>query len=233
MVYDFKKNEYVEKEEMIYLFECWYCESKVAHGYKKPTLRMFCQDCKDKYLEEKEETLKEYVALKVEVMYERALRNIEKQSLPMFKYKEVAEAVIELARKDPNKFGSSPEMMAAMELIRNEVPIKMQYKIKRHRIDILIPSMKVALEIDGYLHQYQILKDSVRDVDLINEFGKGWEVIRIPTKHIEQRLDRLVPAIKALYKEKQKLRGMNNGYIPTNHSKRDEALQKMIENDNR
>lgn len=221
-----------KEERNLYLFDCWYCGEIVVDSYKDPNNRVFCDMCKEDYLKEKEETLNKYIALKIEVMYERALRYMEKQLLSMHKYKEAAETVFEFAKEDPNRFGSSHEMMAAMELIRNEIPIKMQYKVKRHRIDILIPSLKVALEIDGYMHQYKVLKDSVRDVDLINEFGTGWEVIRIPTKHIEQNLKQLVPAIKALYKEKQKLRSKNGGFIPTNFSKRDYELQQMIEKDN-
>lgn len=222
----------IKDEHNLYLFDCWYCGENVVKTFNDPSNRVFCETCKEDYLREKEETLEKYVALKIEVMYERSLRYMEKQLLSMHKYKEAAESVIEFAKGDPNRFASSHEMMAAMELIRNEIPIKMQYKVKRHRIDILIPSLKVALEIDGYMHQYKILKDSVRDVDLVNEFGVGWEVIRIPTKHIEQNLKQLVPAIKALYKEKQKLRKKNGGFIPTYFSKRDQELQEMIEKEN-
>lgn len=222
-----------QEERNMYLFDCWYCGENVVKTYHDPSNRVFCETCRDEYQAEKEKTLEEYVALKIEVMYERSLRYMEKQILSMHMYKEAAETVRDFAREDPNRFGSSHEMMAAMELIRQEIPIKMQYKVKRHRIDILIPSLKVALEIDGYMHQYKVLKDSVRDVDLINEFGVGWEVIRIPTKHIEQNIKQLVPAIKALYKEKQLLRKKNGGFIPNNFSKRDFELQQMIEKDNR
>lgn len=222
-----------EEEQKIYLFDCWYCGENVVKHFHDPSNRVFCEICREEQAKEKEETLKKYVALKIDVMYERSLRYMEKQLLSMYKYKEAAETVRDFAKKDPNKFGSSHEMMAAIELIRKEIPIKMQYKVRCHRIDILIPSMKVALEIDGYMHKYKVLKDSVRDVDLINQFGPGWEVIRIPTKHIEQNLKQLVPAIKALYKEKQKLRKENGGFIPTNHSKRDLELQEMIERESK
>lgn len=217
------------QDEKLYLHECWYCHTMVPISNAKPRWRVFCEECKEEYFAEKEETLKQYVSLKIDVMYERALRHMEKQELSMADYKIAAETVHEFAKGDPTKFASSPEMMAAMELIRREIPIKMQYKLNRHRIDILIPSLKVALEIDGYQHQYKILQDSKRDVELVKELGVGWEVIRIPTNHIETNLKKLVPAIKQLYKYKQDLRRKNNGFIPRNFSKRDYELHESFE----
>lgn len=224
---------YSKASGTIYVTECWRCDEEIAHVRKNSSNRTFCENCEEKYFAEKEEKLERYVELKVDLMFERALRNMEKQEMPMHEYKEASEVVHEFARKDSTKFDSTPEMMAAIELLKNEVPIKAQYKMKRHRIDILIPSMKVALEIDGYMHKYQVLKDSVRDVDLVEEFGVGWEVVRIPTKHIEQKLSRLIPAIKAIYNEKQKLRRKNGGFIPVSFSKRDKELQEMIEQQSR
>jgi len=31
---------------------------------------------------------------------------------------------------------------------------------------------------------------------------EGWQIIRIPTEHIERRADRLIPAIKTVLKER-------------------------------
>lgn len=216
----------------IFMVECWTCEEGMAHVGKEPNGRMFCEVCKDIYLTEKEENLARYVELKIELMYERALRNMEKQGMPMSVYKEAAESVHEFAKEDSTKFDSTPEMMAAIELIHNRIPIKLQYPIQRYRVDIIIPSMKVALEIDGHTHKYNVLKDSIRDTNLIEEFGIGWEVVRIPVKHIESNLRKLIPAIKAVYQEKQKLRRNNNGFIPKHFSNRDRALQDLIEEQN-
>ncbi len=212
-----------------YMYECWHCGCPVVSTSSRPILRVFCQECRDKHDEIFEEKKQEYIKLKTEMMYERSLRYLEAQECCLAHYKDAADAVYDLASKNPEKFQSAPEMMAAMELIRNHVKIKMQYKINRHTIDILIPSMKVGLEIDGYNHKFKVLKDSQRDVALVNELGPGWEIIRIPTKYIEANVKQLIHAIKELYSEKQRLRSKHNGFVPTYFSDRDKALQKEFE----
>ena len=212
-----------------YYYPCWGCDIPIRSYSPKPQLRAFCPDCKTEYETTKEKTLKEYIRLKTIVMHERAIRFIEKQGCNISLYKDPAEVVLEYALAAPEKFGSSHEMMAAMELIRNEIKVKLQHKINRHRVDFFIPDMKVVLEVDGYMHDFRELKDSKRDVTILDELGKGWEVVRIPTKHIEANLKQLIPAIKAVYKEKQELRRKHGGFIPTYFSKNERAHHRELE----
>ncbi|WP_061567560.1 DUF559 domain-containing protein [Geobacillus stearothermophilus] len=217
-----------ENDLKTFYFPCWSCGIPVATILDKPYVRLFCPECKDEYEQDKQETLSKYIELKTRVMFERAMRILEKQFAHLYEYKDESEVVLELALKDPEKFGSSHEMVAAMELLRNRVKAKLQQKILRHRVDFLLPELKVVLEIDGYMHDYSKLKDSKRDVKIINELGTGWEVVRIPTKYIEQNVKMLVPAIKEIYSYKQKLRKENSGFIPSSFSERDKQMYKKI-----
>ena len=219
---------HIGEELKTHYYPCWGCDTPVRSYSSEPQLRPFCPDCKEEFAINKEETLKKYVILKTRVMHERAIRFIEKQNCNIAMYKEPAEVVLEFALASPEKFGSSHEMMAAMELIRNEVKIKLQHKISKHRVDIFIPDMKVVLEVDGYMHVTRTLKDSKRDVTILNELGAGWEVVRIPTKHLETNLKQLVPAIKAVYKEKQELRRKHGGFIPTYFSERESTHHESL-----
>lgn len=213
----------------VYIADCWYCHEPLVSSKWAWRNRAFHEDCFELYEEKRDKDKEEYVRLKVEMMYERALRMMEKQdNLKMNLYKEAAEAVYELAKRDSTKFASSAEMVAAMELINNRVKIKIQYPVNRRRIDILIPDWKVALEIDGSLHQYRIGKDSKRTIEILGELNKeesGWEVIRIPTKYIEANVSQLVPAIKTLYNERQQLRKENGGFIPSYYSRHNRSEQ--------
>lgn len=215
--------------EKRYLFECWYCGEYVPKIVAKPHNRVFHEECEEKFLKEKEDTKQEYVRLKVEVMYERALRMLEKQNrLSLSEYKEAAEAVHGLAKKQPSKFASSHEMVAAMELIRNEVRTRVQHPVGRRKVDMVLPEFKVALEIDGGLHKFRIGKDSARDIEILNTLNEnevGWEMVRIPTKFIETNIKGLIPAIKTLHKEKQDLRRKNNGFIPSYYSRHNASAQ--------
>lgn len=204
-----------------YCFPCWKCDTPVYLLSPTPILRVFCPECKEEYKREKEQTLEQYIQLKIKVMHERALRFLEKQEAQLYKYKEASEAVLGFALSNPDKFGSSHEMIAAMELIRHGIRTKMQQKIAGHRVDFMLPDLKVILEIDGHMHKYHKLKDSKRDITLRNELGNDWEVIRIPTKYLEQNAGALIKAIKELYQFKQNMRKKNNGIIPDWYSDRE------------
>lgn len=212
-----------------YLHDCWYCDEPVILEASTFKNRIFHTECFDAYRHEKEKEKEEYVRLKIELMYERSLRMLEKQDgVCLADYKEAAEAVRNLARKDTTKFDSSHEMTAAMELINNRIKTKLQHSVGRKKIDMLLPDLKVALEIDGHLHQFRIGKDSERDIEILNtlnEMENGWEIIRIPTKFIEVNVKKLVPAIKALYNEKQSLRMDNGGFIPSYYSRHNLSAQ--------
>jgi very-short-patch-repair endonuclease len=202
-------------------FPCWNCGIPIATIINKPHARLFCPECKEEYESTKENNLKKYIKLKTEIMFERALRMLEKQFVNMYNYIDAAEVVRNFALEHPERFGSSHEMVAAMELIRQEIKIKTQHKILNHRVDFLLPDLKVILEIDGYMHQHRKIKDSKRDIKIRNELGHDWEIVRIPTKYIEQNITALLEAIKGVYKYKQEIRSKNNGVIPDWYSDRE------------
>lgn len=208
---------------------CWYCGgvNNEAPSYQKE--RVYCKSCLPEHKKQDDHLMSSYLDKKMRVMWRRAVNDIEKQGFDMDDYYEEAQIVLEMATEDLNKFQSSPEMMVAMELLRNRIPTKVQHKILRYRVDFLLPEWKVVLEVDGQLHDYRIKKDSNRDVAImteLNEEENGWEILRIPTKHINQNIQRLIPAIKALYNERQRLRRIHGGFLPNYYSKHDTA-QKM------
>lgn len=208
---------------------CWRC-GEYFDGYNSHS-REYCGDCSELFKQEDKQLMNEYLEKKIRIMWRRAVNNLEKQSLRMDDYYYEAQAVLDLALSNYSKFRSSPEMMAAMELLKNNIKIKTEYKILKYRVDFFLPDLKVVLEIDGRLHDFKIKKDSNRDVAILaelNKNGSGWEVIRIPTKYIEQNVAQLVPAIKTLYKERQRLRRKHGGFLPAYYSKHDTAQQLKV-----
>lgn len=199
---------------------CWYCGHEVSVETIKAGIRVFHPDCQLKFEKEQDKLKSNYLKLKTEVMYQRALREMEKQDrLYISDYYDEAELVHEMSKETPTKFQSSDEMMVAMELVNKRIHAKPQFKIGRRRVDFLLPDLNVALEIDGFLHEFKVVKDSAREIEIMNnlhkKFGGNWEVIRIPTKFVEKDLTKLVEAIKTLYDVRQKLRKKNGGFIPT------------------
>ncbi|MFT8937422.1 hypothetical protein [Liquorilactobacillus sp.] len=209
---------------------CWYCGCEMISESEKASLRPFHTECQIKFEKDQDELRTKYVKLKSEVMFQRALREMERQDeVFMSNYYDEAQLVHEMSQNNPFKFQSSDEMMAAIELVRKRVHTKAQFKIRKRRVDFLLPDLKVALEIDGALHRFKIGKDSEREIEIMNnlkkDFGGNWEVIRIPTDLIEKNLTRLVPAIKALYNKRQKLRKENGGFLPSYWSRTNKMSQ--------
>ncbi len=212
----------------VYL-RCWECGTLLPSCISTTINRIMCAECRPEYEKTKEETLNKYIHLKMKVMYERALRLLEKsEKVNMVEIEEAAKAIGDYCLKNLNAFASSQEMVAAIVLIQNRIKIKLQYPVKSKRIDIYIPELNCGLEVDGVLHKGKELKDSKRDVLLRDEMGADFEVIRIPTKYIEQNPLRIVDYIKEAYKQKKQLREKNSGILPEYYSKREGALYKTL-----
>lgn len=206
-------------------------EEDLKEHYKNNTSyrRVYCKKCFEVNENQKKQDLEEYLRLKSKIMFDRAIRMFEKQLiLDIYEYEEAIKAVEEYAKENREKFMSSHEMLVAIILIHNEVQTKVQHKIRKYQVDFLLPELKVVLEIDGYMHDHSQIKDSRRDINLREELGKEWEIIRIPTKYIEANVILLPEAIKTLKDEKQKIRKQNGGVIPEWYSKREKKHYNKI-----
>lgn len=204
------------------IFTCWNCGKYVTEDLDYHQ-RVYCQSCLDKKEKEHEAFMNEYLTMKTQIAWERALRHMEfQEKVNINDYYSEAQYVKELALNDFNKFQSSYEMMAAMELLKSRIKCKVQHKILKYKVDFYLPTMKAVLEIDGRLHDFKVKKDSDRDVAILTELNakeKGWEVVRIPTEYLDKDITKLVPAIAAVRKEKQRLRRLNGGFIPASFSR--------------
>ena len=105
-------------------------------------------------------------------------------------------------------FQSTEEVMVALELIRLKIKAHHQVKIYNYRIDFILPDYKVALEIDGKLFHGKEKKEyeELRDETIRNKLGDGWEVIHIDTETINMNITRLMPAIRAVLKRRQRVK---------------------------
>lgn len=202
---------------------CWNCGKQIKPLFGEQYKGRFCEDCYEEHLSIYKATLTEYLAYKTKVMIERAFRLMEKAGCNMTDYKKAANAVKRHATENPEQYKSSHEIITAVVLLKNGFDISMNHKIGKYLIDVYLPGKKVCLEIDGVLHKGNELKDSNRDTAIRQILGEEWEIIRIPTKHIEENPDRIPEAIDAIYAMKKKLRKQNGGFLPNSYSKREQA----------
>ena len=198
---------------------CWYCGKEVELEYE-PQRRVFCTECFEKFQKEHEEKVQKYIKLKEEVMYDTALRNMEKAGLYMYEYQESARKMKKLMGEKTGVFRSSDELITAIVLDEYNYDFKINYRVDKYYVDFYIPELKVCLEVDGRLHEYSVKKDSIRDIDIRNYLGLDWEILRIPTKYIEKDPSKIPDILIKMRKEKRRIRKENRGILPEHYSKK-------------
>lgn len=218
-----------ENEKQKYMLYCWECGTVLPSNTTGSFVRLMCEECRVAYETEKQKTLQQYIELKIKVMYERALRIMERsEKVNMAEIQEASKTVCEYAQENPEAFASSHEMVAAIVLINSHIGIKMQYSVENKKVDIYVPSLNCGLEVDGYLHKGKEIKDSKRDILIRGKMGKGFEIIRIPTKYIERNPMMIIKYVQEAIKLKKQFRKNHNGILPDNFSRLEKELYRKV-----
>lgn len=225
-----KCNKEIEVEKNHDPFYTW--NSPIPHEPKNKYKREYCAKCLADVDSENIEMREKYLYYKAKMMIERAITIMEHQNIDVYKYKEAIEAVEEKFLHDTNKFKSSEEIIAAIIFIQNRIKIKVNYPLGKYTADIVVPSLKCIVEIDGYFHNNEEVyaKDGRRDIELRSALGEEWETIRIPTKFLEKNAEKIVDAVKEMKVEIQKIRKRNQGILPEWFAKRYKAYYKTAQN---
>ena len=208
--------------------KCWICGADIDQSFQEADT-MSGRFCRVHWLEhtrQHKKTVAEYLELKNRIMFERSMRTMERCDVDMTEYKRFAYAVRDHSAENPEQYKSSDEMVAAVILLKAGIDFEMNFKIGKYIVDIYIPDWNIIAEIDGDRHENRATYDSRRDVEIRRMLGEEWEIIRIPTKYIEQNPEKLPDGIKALADQKREIRRKNGGYLPENYSKREAARYK-------
>lgn len=211
---------------------CWRCGIEMVVDTTKRTLRTYCKDCKLLVYDERRAITEEYLMLKSKVMFENAMRGLEKQKLDMDYYHEACDAVKNLVDRKPTTFDSAAEIMTCIQLINNEIEVKPQYKINNYTVDFYLPTLKIILEIDGHNHNSasKLLSDAKRDVEIMNNVDNDIEIIRVRTSFIEKKVMYLLEYLKKEYRDRRLYRKNYNGILPDNYSDHTKVLYRDILN---
>ena len=94
------------------------------------------------------------------------------------------EKAIEVAKGRSYQYGSIPEAMVAIELLKNKYKIVPQQKIGKYKVDFVIPQIKVVLEVDGKLYHSDIRAEGERDFVIHQSLGIKWMVIHYPAEYV-------------------------------------------------
>ena len=193
--------------------ECWICGKEATktmaiefkYGCSIPRemssgVRCYCDECFEKVREQKRTEEAEYVRLKKKAMFDIALGKLESQHVDMYKLKPSIDKVEDYLFKNLDKFDSSYEIMSAIILIDAGVKFQLQKKILQYHVDVYIPSHKIILEIDGDRHKARKAYDNERDERIMDAIGYDWNIVRIPTEHLDKKATKLIQAIDHVVK---------------------------------
>jgi very-short-patch-repair endonuclease len=157
-------------------------------------MQYICDRCKYGNREQKEAIAKAWldeIETKGERRFNQALDRIQKQVRDFSKY----EKAVEIARTMQDRYGSVPEAMVAVELIRLGYSIIPQQKVGKYRVDFYIPKEKIVIEVDGAIyHRDRFGGNREAEVNLM--LGLDTRIIHIPAELIGQKIWKLKECIE-------------------------------------
>ena len=111
---------------------------------------------------------------------------------------------IAAAEKAYEKFGSVPEAMVGIELIRLGYRIYPQHKIGQYHVDFAIPDQKLIVEVDGSLYHSDKAKLLQRDAAIGYIIGFDWVIVHIPADLIKKDITKTKSCIDAMLQHRGK-----------------------------
>lgn len=153
---------------------------------------MLCDYCrKDIKAREKKEEIKEIdVETKYDKRFNSAVSEIENQVKDFSNYADA----ISMARKRNTKYGSIPEAMVAIELLKAGYRIIPQQNINGYKVDFCLPDDKVIVEVDGEVYHKTINRKREQAIQL--RLGYKWRIIHIPAEKIRKSITKVDEIIK-------------------------------------
>lgn len=179
-----------QKQRMVYYIPCENCKQEVRRTSYSRKLNYLCDYCKGIVKRKQKVQFDTNIKTKAEIRFDKAIKEIEKQVDKFDEYKKS----IEIARKRLEKYGSVPEAMVAIELIRLGYSIIPQQKIDKYKVDFLLPKEKIIIEVDGCVFHSE--KNLEREAIIQMTVGLEWKIIHIPAEKIRNNIRKLIKVIE-------------------------------------
>lgn len=179
-----------------YIIPCELCGGDVKRTQYSRTRNYICNYCKG-LIKKKEKIVLDHienVETKAERRFNKAVANIEKQVKNFQAY----EKAINIAKTRAEKYGSIPEAMVAIELLKNKHKIIPQQKIGKYRVDFALPDIKMVVEVDGIIFHRRTERKEDREYAIQLALGFDWKIIHIPAELAAKRITMLEKAIQKM-----------------------------------
>ena len=175
---------------IVYLIPCAVCGSEVPKKAYWRNNVCLCGYCKGKVKKKTEQHISNSVLTtetKAEKRFNEAVKCIEKQVGNFGEYQKP----IEIARTRLEQYGSIPEAMVAIELIRLKYSIIPQQKVNKYKVDFAIPKHKIVVEVDGKTYHHE-KSENEREATIQLSLGLDWKIIHIPAEYIKEDIQKLI-----------------------------------------
>ena len=196
-VYDENYPARGRKGAYVYKIPCGCCGKIITKLHYRKDIVQMCDYCKLKIKNKKAELQKELIETKSkrEKQFDKAVNEIKKQVKDFSKY----EKAITIARTREEMYGSIPEAMVAIELLRLGYRIIPQQKVKKYKVDFAIPKEKIVIEVDGSVYHKDSYKGD-REAIIQLALGLDWKIIHIPAEYIAKDIQKVEQIIEEISK---------------------------------
>lgn len=199
--------------------KCRYCgKETLSLTYKRDVIYK-CKECKEINEQSKLAEKEEINYDKKEQKFNTAVERISKVA-DINKYKKAIDTIHNVLHK-ANWFQSTEEIMVGIQLAYIGYKINHQAQIGNYKVDFLIKSEKLIIEVDGVTFHAKDKRDKEykRDECILYTLGRSWNIIRISDKDINTNITNLDKAIKNIIANRKRI--INSyGYIPKWYSDR-------------
>lgn len=170
---------------MVYYIPCEKCGKEVKRTSYSRSYNYFCDYCKGVIKKKQKIASNDHVKTKAEIRFEKAVEELKQQVKNIDSYKKY----IEIAKSKTEKYGSIPEIIVAIELLKLGYSIIPQQKVGKYRVDFAIPNKKIIIEVDGEIYHSNINKQ--RELEIQIMMGMDWKIIHIPAESIRKKIKKL------------------------------------------
>lgn len=169
-----------------FLIDCNECSRQISTKVYRRDKIYLCEYCKNKIERKKEEIIFNYldkIVTPKEQAFNRACEELKKQVNDYSSY----ENTIRIARSRCELYGSIPEAMVAIELIKLGYSIIPQQKVGKFIVDFVLPKNKIVIEIDGSIFHNDGIRIG-REEAIKIMLGREYEIIHIPAEDIRKQI---------------------------------------------
>lgn len=194
--YDSEVGARGRKGATVYLVPCSRCGEEIKSLTYGRSHEYICDKCRlgvKKQNKELERELLIELTTEGERRFTKAVQEIKKQVKDFQSY----HRVITIARKAQDKYGSVPEAMVAIELLKLGYKIIPQQRIGKYKVDFYLPNVKTVVEVDGKIF-HQNRDDNDREAMIMLSLGLDTRIVHIPADRISKDINKLKECLNEL-----------------------------------